>query len=59
MMTALDQPDSTRPSASDDGSVVRMRVTGMTCAGCAHRVSEGLHKVPGVVEANVRSIPAT
>ncbi len=40
-------------AGSQDSSLIRLRIEGMTCAGCAHQVGKALQKLEGVQEAVV------
>ncbi|NNE08515.1 MAG: heavy-metal-associated domain-containing protein, partial [Gemmatimonadetes bacterium] len=52
--TSPEAPDLVVPAPEpevDANERLRLRVTGMSCAGCAMSVEKALEKVPGVVGA--------
>lgn len=40
-------------SNQENGKTVKLKITGMTCAGCANHISKALKNVNGVIEQSV------
>ena len=41
-------------STLQKGKIVKLRITGMTCAGCSNHISNALNEVDGIIEYNVQ-----
>lgn len=51
--TALASASAPTPSVLEGSSLVRLRIDGMSCGGCAQAAQEALEKVDGVRSASV------
>jgi copper chaperone CopZ len=49
------KPTDTKAKAAmqQDGKVLKLKITGMTCAGCSNHISTALKNVDGIIEQSV------
>jgi copper chaperone CopZ len=48
-----DSKAQTENSIQKEGKILKLKITGMTCAGCSNHISTALKNVDGVIEQSV------
>lgn len=48
-----DSKTQTENSIQKEGKILKLKITGMTCAGCSNHISTALRKVDGVIDQSV------
>ena len=48
-----DHKAQTTKSTQEAGKTLKLKITGMTCAGCSNHISKALNEVDGIIEQKV------